>query len=475
MGKSILLTYFISEKFVNTKKSALKLCAKYGKINAEKFVITKKSAEDNMIIKRDKYLNKLVSQMDKDMIKVITGIRRSGKSFLLFTLFYNYLKSVGINDDQIIRINLDEDQNEHLHDVQALSSEIKSRIKSNTKKYYVLLDELQYTITKDELKNKEKPLRIYGFLNSLMHMKNVDVYVTGSNSKFLSKDVMTEFRGRGWPVHIQPLVFSEFYSAYNGNFEDAWDEYLMYGGLPYLLSLKDHEEKSEYLSRVFNEVYLKDIQERYSVLNGYGMEEIINVISSSVGSLTNPQRIANTFKSNNQTISEHTIADYLEYLQDAFLIQKVNRYDIKGRKYIGTPAKYYFSDIGLRNARLNFRQQEKNHLMENVIYNELIYRGFNVDVGVVPVNVTEEGKHLKKQYEVDFVANHYNRRYYIQSALNVDTNEKLEQEQRSLVNIPDGFKRVIVVEKAYRPWQTEVGTLIIGLEDFLLNENGLEL
>lgn len=427
-----------------------------------------------MDIKRDKYLNKLISQMNKDMIKVITGIRRSGKSFLLFTLFYDYLKSTGIKDDQIIRINLDEDQNVHLHDVQTLSSEIKSRIKSDTKKYYVLLDELQYTIAKEELKNNEKPLRVYGLLNSLMHMKNVDVYVTGSNSKFLSKDVMTEFRGRGWPIHIQPLVFSEFYSVYDGKFEDAWNEYLMYGGLPYIPSLKGHDEKSEYLDRVFKEVYIKDIHERYSILNGNGMEEIINIISSSVGSLTNPQRIANTFKSNNQTISEHTIADYLEYLQDAFLIQKVNRYDIKGRKYIGTPSKYYFSDIGLRNARLNFRQQEKNHLMENAIYNELIYRGFSVDVGIVPVNVTENGKHLKKQYEVDFVANRFDRRYYVQSALNVDTNEKLQQEQRSLINIPDGFKRVIVVEKTYRPWQTEEGTLVIGLEDFLLNENSLE-
>ena len=427
-----------------------------------------------MKIKRDKYLGKLISQMDKDMIKIVTGIRRSGKSFLLFTLFYDYLKSAGIKDDQIIRINLDEDQNEHLRDVKILSSEIKSRIKSKSKKYYVLLDELQYTIAKEELKDKDKPLRIYGLLNSLMHMENVDVYVTGSNSKFLSKDVMTEFRGRGWPIHIQPLVFSEFFDGNEGRFEDAWQEYLAYGGLPYIKSLNSHEEKSEYLNRVFKEVYLKDIQERYSILNGDGMDEIINIISSSVGSLTNPQRISKTFKSNNKAISQHTISDYLEYLQDAFLIQRADRYDVKGRKYIGTPSKYYFSDIGLRNARLNFRQQEKNHLMENVIYNELVYRGFNVDVGVVPVNVTEEGKHLKKQYEIDFVANHFNRRYYVQSALNVDTKEKLDQEQRSLINIPDGFKRVIVVEKAYRPWQTEEGTLIIGLEDFLLNENSLE-
>ena len=384
------------------------------------------------------------------------------------------MKSIGIKEEQIIRINLDEDENEELRDVSVLSAKIKSLIQSDSIKYYVLLDELQYTITKEELKNRDKPLRIYGLLNSLMHMKNVDVYVTGSNSKFLSKDVMTEFRGRGWPIHIQPLTFSEFYASYGENFEDAWEEYLMYGGLPYILSLKNHEEKSEYLRRVFEEIYLKDIKERYSIQNNEGMDELVNILSSSVGSLTNPSRISKTFKAENKNISEHTITDYLEYLQDAFLIQRADRYDVKGRKYIGTPSKYYFSDIGLRNARLNFRQQERNHLMENAIYNELIYRGFNVDVGVVPVNVTEDGKHLKKQYEVDFVANYFNRRYYVQSALNVDTKEKLEQEQQSLIKIPDGFKRVIVVERTHTPWQTEEGTLVIGLKDFLLNENSLE-
>lgn len=427
-----------------------------------------------MLINRDRYLNQLIEQMNTDMIKIITGIRRSGKSFLLFELFYRYLRSLGIKDEQIIRINLDERENAHLRDAYALYDEIKSRITSEKKRYYVLLYELQYTITKEDIKNKDKPLPIYDILNSFMHMKNVDVYVTGSNSKFLSKDVMTEFRGRGWPIHIQPLVFSEFYSVYNGKFEDAFDEYLMYGGLPHIISLKSHKSKTNYLNSVFNEVYLKDVKERYTVQNDAGMEELVNVVGSAVGSLTNPQRIANTFKSSNKLLSEPTITDYLKYLEDAFLIQKVDRYDIKGRKYIGTPSKYYFSDIGLRNARLNFRQQEKNHLMENVIYNELIYRGFNVDVGVVPVNITENGKHLKKQYEVDFVANYFNRRYYVQSALNVDTKEKLEQEQRSLINIPDGFKRVIVVEKTYKPWQTEEGTLIIGLKDFLLNENSLE-
>ena len=427
-----------------------------------------------MVIKRDKYLNELKSQMHRDMIKIVTGIRRSGKSFLLFNLFYDYLKSTGVKDHQIIIINLEEEENEALRDVHELSSEIKSRISNDSEQYYVLLDEVQYTISREELKDKSSPLRVYGLLNSLMRRKNVDTYVTGSNSRFLSKDVMTEFRGRGWPIHIQPLVFSEFYETHGGDFESAWDEYMMYGGLPYVLSLKSHEEKARYLNNVYEEVYLKDIKERYGIQNDAGMNELVNVIGSAVGSLINPSRIANTFKSNKKSISEHTVSNYLQYLQDAFLVQRADRYDVKGRKYIGTPSKYYFSDVGLRNAGLNFRQVEKSHLMENVIYNELIYRGFHVDVGVVPVNVTEDGAHLKKQYEVDFVANHADRRYYIQSALNVDTKEKLDQEQRSFIRIPDGFKRVIVVERTYRPWQTEEGTLVIGLKDFMLNPNSLE-
>ena len=427
-----------------------------------------------MVIRRDKYLNQLIHAMDLDMIKIITGMRRSGKSFLLFHLFCDYLKSIGIEQDQIIMIDLDAVENERFRNIDNLYREIKSRIQSDSRKYYVLLDELQYAIGKDERKNN-KPLRVYDLLNSFMHMKNVDVYVTGSNSKFLSKDIMTEFRGRGWPIHVQPLAFSEYYGAKGGDFTTAWEEYLIYGGLPFLFSLKNHEDKYQYLNNVFNEVYLKDIQERYSIKNNAGMNELIDVISSSVGSLTNPQRIAKTFCSNSRIISEPTITDYLEYLQDAFLIQKVDRYDIKGRKYIGTPSKYYFTDIGIRNARLNFRQQEKSHLMENVIYNELVYRGFNIDVGVMPVNVTEDGQHLKKQYEIDFVANNISKRYYIQSALNVDTKEKLEQEQRSLISLPDGFKRIIVTENTYRPWHTEEGTLVVGLKDFMLDQNSLEL
>ncbi|MGX8717303.1 MAG: ATP-binding protein [bacterium] len=424
-----------------------------------------------MVIQRKKYLKQLISLMGSEMIKVVTGMRRSGKSYLLFKLFYNYLIKQGVKEEQIIKINLDEKENIPLRSIDNLYNEISNRIKYKNRHYYLLMDEVQYTIKKQDLKNKEKPLPIYDVLNSMLNRGNVDVYITGSNSKFLSSDVMTEFRGRGWPIHIQPLVFSEYYEACRKPFDQALDEYIMYGGLPYILKLRSHEEKYQYLINLFGEVFLKDIKERYSVQNDSGMDELIEVLASSVGSLTNPKRISDTFNSKGRKISEPTVADYLQYLQDSFLVQKVKRYDIKGRKYIGTPSKYYFTDIGLRNAKLNFRQQDKNHIMENIIYNELIYRDYNVDVGIVPVNAVEKGKHLKKQYEVDFVANHINQRYYIQSALNVESKDKLAQEQKSLVNIPDAFKRVIVTEKTLLPWHTEEGTLVVGLKEFLLDKN----
>ena len=424
-----------------------------------------------MVIQRKKYLKQLISLMGSEMIKVVTGMRRSGKSYLLFKLFYNYLIKQGVKEEQIIKINLDEKENIPLRSIDNLYNEISNRIKYKNRHYYLLMDEVQYTIKKQDLKNKEKPLPIYDVLNSMLNRGNVDVYITGSNSKFLSSDVMTEFRGRGWPIHIQPLVFSEYYEACRKPFDQALDEYIMYGGLPYILKLRSHEEKYQYLINLFGEVFLKDIKERYSVQNDSGMDELIEVRASSVGSLTNPKRICDTFNSKGRKISEPTVADYLQYLQDSFLVQKVKRYDIKGRKYIGTPSKYYFTDIGLRNAKLNFRQQDKNHIMENIIYNELIYRDYNVDVGIVPVNAVEKGKHLKKQYEVDFVANHINQRYYIQSALNVESKDKLAQEQKSLVNIPDAFKRVIVTEKTLLPWHTEEGTLVVGLKEFLLDKN----
>lgn len=426
-----------------------------------------------MNIPREKYLNQLISQIGMNMIKVVTGIRRSGKSYLLFNLFYKHLLKQGVKKEQIIKINLDEKKNIPLRSIDKLYNEIDKRLEHKNRRYFLLLDEVQYTITKEDIKDKSKPLPIYDVLNSMLNRRNVDVYITGSNSKFLSTDVMTEFRGRGWPIHIQPLAFSEYFQACKKPFDQAIEEYILYGGLPYILNLSTHEEKYQYLIGLFEEVYLKDIKERYNIQNDSGMDELIDVLASSIGSLTNPRIISKTFISNGKKLSEPTISDYLKYLQDSFLVQKVKRYDIKGRKHIGTPAKYFFSDIGLRNARLNFRQQEKNHIMENIIYNELIYRGYNVDVGVVPVNESDKGRSLKKQYEVDFVANYISKRYYIQSALNVDTREKLAQEQKGFVNIPDAFQRVIVTEKTLLPWQTEEGTLVIGLKEFLLDKNTL--
>ncbi|MBR0396651.1 MAG: ATP-binding protein [Eubacterium sp.] len=427
------------------------------------------------IISRPKYMNKLISKMNNGMIKVITGVRRCGKSFLLFELFYNYLLEQGIADDCIIKIALDDVENEALLEPQALSEYISWRTSDKTKTYYVLLDEIQFTITRDELKNKDSYVRLYGVLNGLLHKRNVDVYVTGSNSKLLSTDVMTEFRGRGDQIHIAPLAFSEYYPAHGGTKDEAWNEYLLYGGMPYILNLQDEEEKVKYLLTLHNEIYLKDISERYGISNSSGMEDLQKVLASAVNSLTNPQKIADTFKSSGMKgISAPTIKDYIGYLQDAHLIRKAERYNVKGRKYISTPAKYYYTDLGLRNALLGFRQFEKTHLMENVIYNELVYRGFSVDVGVVEINATENGKNTRKQLEVDFVANLGNRRYYVQSAYAIPDNEKMEQEQASLVHIPDSFKKIIVVESGIPLWRNEQGITIMNIYDFLLDENSLD-
>ena len=421
-----------------------------------------------MQAKRDKYLNQIIKYMHHDCIKVITGIRRCGKSYLLFELFVQYLKENGVSDEQIIKINLEEKRNEKLRNADNLYRYLCEKLSDEKKDYFILLDEAQFAISKEDLKNRDKPIPLYDILNELLHRKNVDVYITGSNSKFLSTDVMTEFRGRGKEIHIQPLVFSEFCSAFSGSPHDAWEQYIYYGGLPYLLSEENDEDKSAYLKSLFAEIYLKDIKERYGVRNDSGMEEVLNVVASSIGAFTNPQRIANTFESNGiKSVSEPTITDYLQYLQDAFVIQKADRYDIKGRKYIGTPSKYYFSDIGLRNARLHFRQIERSHIMENIIYNELVYRGYSVDVGVVEANITENGKSTRRQFEVDFVANKGSERLYIQSALSLDTREKTQQEQNSLVRIPDSFKRIIITEGDALPWNTEEGTLVVGAERWL--------
>ena len=411
-------------------------------------------------IKRDVYLNKLINRKENGLIKVITGIRRCGKSYLLDPLFKNHLLESGIKEDHIIKLELDKEENKKYRDSHELNEYIKSQIKDKNM-YYILLDEIQL---------------VEGFesvLNSFLYERNLDVYVTGSNSKFLSTDIITEFRGRGDEIKVFPLIFSEFVEAYKGDKQDAWNEYVLYGGLPLILSKKSDEEKSKYLKDLFDQTYIKDIIERNNVQRVDVIDSIINMLASSVGSLTNPKKIYDTFVSNGEKeISSNTVNSYIKYIEDSFIVNKSNRYDVKGKKYIQTPQKYYFSDIGLRNARLNFRQQEENHIMENIIYNELIVRGYNVDVGVVEVR--DENKN-RKQLEIDFVCNLGNKRYYVQSALNLDTREKTIQEERPLMNINDNFKKIIVVKDNMKHWITEEGILVVGIQEFLLDKNSLDL
>ena len=417
-----------------------------------------------MEIKRDTYLNKLIDRMENRSIKVITGLRRCGKSYLLFHLFYNYLLEHNVPEDHIIRIALDDDEHEDLLDRKVLSAYIKSLIQDD-RTYYVFLDEVQF---------------VEGFekvLNGLNRLENLDIYVTGSNSRFLSSDILTEFRGRGDEVRVYPLSFSEFVSAYDGSAEEAWYQYAAYGGLPLILTRKTPEQKSKYLIDLMQKVYLDDIIDRNQLRGSTIMENLVNILASSIGSLTNPNKLANTFTSNGMgNISDKTISSYIDYLMDSFLISRAERYDVKGKKYISSPYKYYFTDIGLRNARLNFRQQEETHIMENIIYNELLIRGFNVDVGIVEhVETDSDGKRRQKKYEIDFVCNRGNQRYYIQSAFSMPNQEKTEQEQRSLIYTNDFFKKIIVVKDNIVPWHNELGILIIGLKDFLLKNNSLEL
>lgn len=411
-------------------------------------------------IKRDIYLNRLISRKENGLIKIVTGIRRCGKSYLLNELFVNYLTKSGIKEDHIIRLALDKEENKKYHDSKLLNEYIFSNIKDDNM-YYVILDEIQL---------------VEGFefvLNGLLYEKNIDVYVTGSNSKFLSSDIITEFRGRGDQVRVFPLSFDEFLSAYAGDRYEAWNEYITYGGLPLILSKKNDEEKSQYLKDEFERTYIKDIVERNNVQRVDILDSVINMLASSVGSLTNPKKIYDTFLSNGEKeISINTVNTYLKYIEDSFIVNKSDRYDVKGKKYIQTPQKFYFSDIGLRNARLNFRQQEENHLMENIIYNELIVRGYNVDVGVVEIR--DENK-SRKQLEIDFVCNLGNKRYYIQSALNLDTREKTIQEERPFMNINDNFKKIIVVKDNIKHWITEEGILVVGIQEFLLNKDSLDL
>lgn len=429
-----------------------------------------------MVIRRDRYLERLISKQNNGMIKVITGIRRSGKSYLLFNLFYDHLLASGIPEDNIICIALDDVENEAYRDPYRLYSYIKERVQDNREQYYVLIDEAQYAISKEEMKNPDEPIRLYGVLNSLLRKSNVDVYITVSNSKFLSSDVMTEFRGRGDEIHISPLSFSEFYPASGQEKSDAWRDYLYYGGLPHILAESGGEAKSRYLEKLNKEIYLRDMCERYGIRDEESMLILMKVIASAIGSLSNPQKISDTFRSSgNKVITMPTISSYLKYLQESFVVEKAERYDIKGRKYISTPSKYYYSDLGLRNALLNFRQFEETHLMENAIYNELIYRGYSVDVGVVETRVDEGGKKVRKQLAVDFVVNQFNKRYYIQSAFLISDREKFEQEQAPLVKIPDSFKKIVVVGNNTPIWRNEEGITFMGIYDFLLNENSLDL
>lgn len=428
-----------------------------------------------MEISRDRYLNKLISKRNNGLIKVITGIRRCGKSYLLFNIYYDYLINDGVSEDCIISVPLDDDDYIEYCDPQKLSEYIKSKMTESNKQYYVFIDEAQYAITKEEMKNPDVPIRLYGVLNGLLRRKNVDVYITGSNSKFLSSDILTEFRGRGDEIHIAPLSFSEYFPASGKDKYDAWQEYLFYGGLPHILAEPDNEAKENYLERLNTEIYIRDIVDRYEIRESAGMETLMKVIASVVGSLTNAQKISDTFKSNgDKTISMPTISNYLKYLMESFVVQKSDRYDIKGRKYIGTPSKYYYTDLGLRNALLNFRQFEETHLMENVIYNELIYRGYKVDVGVVENRIVKDGKKIRKQLEVDFVVNRGSRRYYIQSAYALPNQEKIDQEQSSLTKIPDSFKKIIITGGNTPVWRNEQGITVMGLFDFLLNENSLD-
>lgn len=414
-------------------------------------------------IKRDLYLNRLIERRENGLIKVVTGIRRCGKSYLLFKLYYQYLLDSGIDASRIIRIPLDDDEYEELRESKRLGAYIKKCI-TDEGTWFLFLDEVQMCRGFESV------------LNGLNRRENLDIYVTGSNSKFLSTDVLTEFRGRGDEVRVYPLSFSEYVIAYPGNQQDAWMDYYNYGGLPLILNRKTDELKSRYLIELCRELYLKDIEERHKLRGDHVMDMLVNILASAVGSLTNPTKLANNFKSNGIHVSDKTIGMYIGYLLDAFFINKVERYDIKGKKYIASPFKYYFTDIGLRNARLNFRQQEENHIMENIIYNELLVRGFNVDVGVVERSERDEnGKVIRKKLEVDFVCNRGNQRYYIQSAFVIPDRDKMQQEQKSLVHIGDSFKKIIVVKDRIKLWRNEKGIVIMGIMDFLLNPNSLEL
>ena len=432
------------------------------------------------MIERKKYLDKLISRKQNGLVKVITGIRRCGKSYLLFNIYKEYLKSIGVEDECIICLALDDDENIRYRNPLELGKHIRSLTDDESKDYYVFLDEIQkvVTIQNPYIEGAEDKISFVDVVLGLMKHDNIDLYVTGSNSKMLSSDILTEFRGRGDEIRVNPLSFAEFYNAFEGDRHDAWQEYYTYGGLPLVLAKKTHEEKARYLQTLFDTIYLSDIMDRNSLVHEKNLlDDILNIISSSIGSLTNANKITNTFKSERQVnISNFTVSKYLDFLIDAFLIYKASRYDVKGRKYIGSPYKYYFSDVGLRNARLNFRQQEENHIMENIIYNELCGRDFNVDVGVVEYCYKDEEKKSKRAHlEIDFVANKGSKKYYVQSALTVADEEKREQEVSSLNRVGDSFKKIVVVKDNVIPWHDDNGILYIGIEQYLLDETAMDM
>lgn len=427
------------------------------------------------LIQRNRYLQKLIDRKENGLVKVITGIRRCGKSYLLFKLFYNYLIESGVGEDHIITVALDDDENVRYRDPAELSKYIRSRLTDKNGMYYILLDEVQYAISREEMKNQET-VRLYDVLNGLLRLDNTDIYVTGSNSKMLSKDVMTAFRGRGDTVEVYPLSFKEYYDYVGGDKSDAYEDYALYGGMPLVLFKKTDDEKYRYLSSLFEEVYFRDITERYRIAYPDVLSELTDDLCSSVGSLTNVTKITNTIRTvKGLKVDENTVASYLTYLSESFLFRCAKRYDVKGKRYFSYPSKYYCTDIGLRNIRLNFRQQEETHIMENMIYNELISRGYTVDVGVVEIWTTDESGNRKKvNCEIDFVANRGRKKYYIQSALNVSDSVKEKTELRPLLGTNDFFRKIIVTKSNMKPWFDENGILHLGLYDFLLNESAVD-